>query len=90
MRKIVTSKSFEKDFKRLQKRKYALEKLKTALAELASTGKLDEKYRDHPLRGSYEGCRECHIEPDWLLIYIIHNDTLELARTGTHSDLFKE
>jgi len=90
MRKIITSRSFEQDFKRLQKRKAALEKLKIVLSELASTGRLDETYRDHPLRGNYEGCRECHIEPDWLLIYIIQDDTLELARTGTHSDLFKK
>ena len=51
---------------------------------------LSEKYRDHELSGNYSGCRECHIEPDWLLIYEIHNDKLILilTRTGTHSDLF--
>jgi len=52
--------------------------------------KLDNKYRDHALRGEYQGFRECHIEPDWLLIYRIENEALELFlfRTGTHSDLF--
>lgn len=57
---------------------------------LASEQKLDEKYRDHGLTGNYNGFRECHVEPDWLLIYRISRDMLELFlfRTGTHSDLF--
>ncbi len=54
--------------------------------------KLDEKYRDHALSGIYEGFRECHIKPDWLLIYLIEDNilTLTLVDTGTHSDLFKK
>lgn len=57
---------------------------------LANGGKLDAKYRDHDLSGNYKGTRECHIEPDWLLIYEIKEDilVLMLSRTGTHSDLF--
>lgn len=51
--------------------------------------KLLDEFRDHPLKGSYHGCRECHIEPNWLLIYVIKNDSLVLIRTGTHSDLFE-
>ena len=52
---------------------------------------LEEKYKDHGLSGKYEGFRECHIKPDWLLIYLIENDilTLTLVDTGSHSDLFK-
>ncbi len=52
---------------------------------------LDEKYKDHPLSGNYKGYRECHIQPDWLLIYLIEDDilTLTLVDTGTHADLFK-
>ena len=51
---------------------------------------LDEKYKDHPLSGTYAGLRECHIKPDWLLVYWISNDTvtLTLVNTGTHSDIF--
>ena len=58
---------------------------------IANGEMLSEKYRDHELSGNYSGCRECHIEPDWLLIYEIHNDKLILilTRTGTHSDLFE-
>lgn len=57
---------------------------------LANGGKLDAKYRDHDLSGNFKGTRECHIEPDWLLIYEIKEDilVLMLSRTGTHSDLF--
>ncbi len=52
---------------------------------------LDAKYKDHSLSGNYKGCRECHIQPDWLLVYLIENDilTLTLVDTGTHADLFK-
>jgi mRNA interferase YafQ len=57
---------------------------------IANGEKLPEKYKDHPLSGDYLGCRECHITPDWLLIYRIHEEKLilVLTRTGTHSDLF--
>jgi mRNA interferase YafQ len=57
---------------------------------LCKQEQLDPKYHDHPLRGNYKGCRECHIDPDWLLIYRIDNDALILTavRTGSHSDLF--
>jgi mRNA interferase YafQ len=51
---------------------------------------LDRKYKDHKLIGNYKGQRECHIEPDWLLIYYIQEDTITFVRTGTHSDLFKK
>ena len=68
-----------------------IEKLEKIIDILANGEMLSEKYRDHELNGNYSGCRECHIEPDWLLIYEIHNDKLILilTRTGTHSDLFE-
>ena len=81
---------FQKDVKRAQKRGYDMGLLYTVICMLANGIKLSEKYRDHSLGGDYEGCRECHITPDWLLIYEISNEELilYLTRTGTHSDLF--
>ena len=51
---------------------------------------LPEKYKDHKLQGNFEGCRECHLEPDWLLVYRVLSDEVLFERTGTHSDLFKK
>ena len=81
---------FSKDLKLLSKRGYNLDKLKYVINELAMGNILEEKYRDHELSGNYVGKRECHVLPDWLLIYEIDGDKLilVLARTGTHSDLF--
>ena len=64
--------------------------LKSVIDDLLDEKVLDEKYQDHPLAGNYIGFRECHIQPDWLLIYAIDNDQLILtaSRTGSHSDLF--
>lgn len=74
----------------MKKRGKDLEKLKYVVNELANQRPLDKKYRDHELTGNYRNFRECHIEPDWLLIYRIEKGelTLALVRTGTHSDLF--
>lgn len=82
--------SFKKDYKRAIKRHLNIEKLDLVISLLARRVELDEKYRDHALAGVFAGLRECHIEPDWLLIYSIENETLilTLSRTGTHSDLF--
>ena len=87
---IKATNRFEKDVKQAQKRGKNLDKLFFVIEKLANGEKLDEKYRDHSLVGLYKGCRECHIEPDWLLVYEIFEDVLilSLARTGTHSDLF--
>lgn len=81
---------FKKDFKRLVKRNYDITKLNEVIELLASVQSLPEKFKDHPLKGNYLGCRECHISPDWLLIYEIAKEELilYLTRTGTHSDLF--
>lgn len=90
MMKIKYHNSFKKDYKRIKKRGRNIEKLKHVIELLASGQKLDQKYRDHELTGNYKNFRECHIEPDWLLIYQIENEELILilSRTGTHSDLF--
>ncbi len=87
---IVTSSHFKKDYKLAQKRGNNLKLLKEVIDILANGEKLHKKYCDHPLTGDYTGCRECHIQPDWLLIYRIEKDMLilGLTRTGTHSDLF--
>ena len=90
MLKIVLSNRFKKDLKIAQKRGLNLELLKTVVNTLASGQKLDRQYRDHDLTGEYAGFRECHMQPDWLLVYRIEQEELELFlfRTGTHSDLF--
>lgn len=87
---VIPTNQFRKDLKLAQKRGYDLEKLKAVLHVLANGQTLDPKYKDHVLVGNYVGCRECHIQPDWLLIYRVDGDQLIviLSRTGTHSDLF--
>ena len=87
---VVLSNRFKKDLKLAIKRGYKIELLEEVIDCLASGKTLDVKYRDHLLTGDYGGFRECHITPDWLLIYRIEEDALYLllSRTGTHSDLF--
>lgn len=87
---IVPSNQFRKDLKLAAKRGYNMDKIKDVIARLANGETLDAKHRDHLLTGNYGGYRECHIEPDWLLVYQIDGGQLILflARTGTHSDLF--
>ena len=87
---IVLTSLFKKDLKTAKKRGYDLSLLNDVVDTLASGQPLAEKYKDHSLIGNYKGCRECHITPDWLLIYAISNNELilYLTRTGTHSDLF--
>lgn len=91
MLKIVQSNRFKKDLKQARKRKLDLYELEKVINILASGDKLPQVYNDHSLSGEYEDFRECHIKPNWLLIYTIDNEELELflIRTGTHSDLFK-
>lgn len=81
---------FKKDLKQVEKQGKNLNKLYDIIQKLADKTPLEAKYRDHDLQGEYAGCRECHIEPDWLLIYEYFNDilVLSLTRTGSHSDLF--
>ena len=87
---IVLSNQFKKDLRLMNRRGINLELLDSVVNKLANHEVLDEKYDDHALTGNYVGYRECHIKPDWLLIYRINNNELYLflSRTGTHSDLF--
>ena len=90
MLKIVSSSRFKKDLKLILRRGYKIELLEEVVNKLASGISLESKYKDHELSGEFKGLRECHITPDWLLIYQIVEDelVLYLSRTGTHSDLF--
>ena len=92
MLKVQYTSRFKKDYKLIKKRKYDIQKLKNVISILCNCVCLPQKFKDHELSGDYKGFRECHIEPDWLLIYKISDDTLilTLTRTGTHSDLFQK
>lgn len=79
---------FVRDYRRMQKRGYNMQSLKNASDTLRIPAQLPERNRDHALTGNWAGCRECHIEPDWLLVYYQTSTGLYLVRTGTHSDLF--
>lgn len=81
--------AYKKSYKRMKKRGLDLSLLDDVVDVLRQGGTLDPKYRDHELKGNFKGFRECHIQPDWLLIYLIENDilTLTLVDTGSHSDL---
>ncbi|MFO7884181.1 MAG: type II toxin-antitoxin system YafQ family toxin [Desulfobacteraceae bacterium] len=81
---------FKKDYKRVKRQNKDLSKLKALIEKLSTGQPLDPIYRDHPLSGNWKNHRDCHIEPDWLLIYRITSEDLFLERTGTHSDLFKK
>ena len=87
---IKHTSQFKKDYKLAKRRGLNLSLLKKIISQLANGVQLDEKYRDHDLSGDWKGHRECHIQPDWLLVYRIEDDVLilTLSRTGTHSDLF--
>jgi mRNA interferase YafQ len=79
---------FKRDVKREQKRGKNMELMKALMNDLINEIPLDPKYKDHPLIGNYKDDRECHIEPDWLLIYTIIGRDLIFIRTGSHSDLY--
>ena len=87
---IKTTTQFKKDFKLAKRRNRNMNLLKEIIDKLANGEPLEEKYRDHALTGNWTGHRECHIQPDWLLVYRVENDVLvlTLSRTGSHSDLF--
>ena len=89
---IVWTTQFKKDHKLAMKRHLDIAQLDELIKMIASGDSLDAKYSDHPLSGNWKGYRECHIQPDWLLVYKLHNNTLilTLTRTGTHSDIFGE
>ena len=79
---------FRRDVKRLEKRGRDLSKLRSLIAMLVSGDPLPARFLDHPLSGDWKQHRDCHIEPDWLLLYKIDGNELYLIRTGSHADLF--
>ena len=85
----VYTKQFEKDIKRITKRRKDLDKLKIIVRTLLEGKKPDPLHHDHKLIGKFQGRRECHIEADWLLVYKVDHEKVIFERTGTHSDLFK-
>ena len=88
MFEILRTSQFKRDVKKVKKRGKDTDRLKTVIVLLAQGGTLPAKYKDHQLKGVYKDCRECHVEPDWLLIYRVEANILQLIRTGSHSDLF--
>lgn len=90
MLELAVTNQFKKDLKRIRKQGKDLNLLENVLQLLLEEQVLDIKYRDHSLTGNYIGFRECHIQPDWLLVYMINHEKLILtaSRTGSHSDLF--
>lgn len=88
---IKFTSTFKKRYKLMKKRGLDYSLLDEVVDQLRQGKELDEKYRDHMLKGEYAGFHECHIKSDWLLIYLIENDilTLTLVDTGSHADLFK-
>lgn len=92
MLEVIFSSNFKRDFRRMVKRGYNPKDLEKVMDLLAHEKVLPKKYKDHGLNGNYMGDRECHIKPDWLLIYRIDKKylILEMLKTGSHSDLFKK
>ncbi len=88
MRSIRRDTQFKRDVKRIKKRGKDIEKLKNIIHRLVNAEKLPSGNKDHPLKGTLKDCRECHIEPDWVLIYRIEGSELCLVRTGSHANLF--
>ena len=88
---LFASPRYEKDVAMAKKRGLDIDDLISIVEKLQKGEKLERKHKDHPLHGNFEGTRECHIKPDWLLIYSKDDEIrlLSLIRTGTHSDLFK-
>ncbi len=89
MRSFSRTTQFKKDVKRAEKRGKDLTELKAVLDLLIEGKPLPPEYKDHPLRGNFAGSRDCHIQPDWILIYTIVETHVRFERTGTHSDLFR-
>ena len=88
MKTPVYTNQFKKDYKAMQKRGKDIAKIKFVITELANEKDLPPSNKDHLLTGNYKDCRECHIEPDWLLVYELFETEIRFLRTGTHSDLF--
>ena len=89
MKSIRRTRQFRRDVQRMQRQGREIEKLKNVLEALVEGEPLAAQYRDHVLVGQYKGTRECHLEPDWLLVYELAETEIVLIRTGSHSDLFR-
>ena len=89
--KIEPTNKFKKDLKLCKSRGYDIELIRTVIKKLSNGEKLEDKYKDHDFKGNWSGYRECHVLPDWLLVYKYNNNDLILflTRTGSHSDLFR-
>ncbi|MEM1125680.1 MAG: type II toxin-antitoxin system YafQ family toxin [Bacteroidota bacterium] len=90
MKTIRRTTQFKKDVKRAKRRGKDLGTLKEVIEKLVTGEPLEARYRDHALSGPWRGTRDCHLEPDWLLLYQTSSEEIVLVRTGTHSDLFDE
>ena len=89
MKNIFQTSQFKRDFKKIKSRGKELDKLQSLVKAILKGDQLESRYHDHPLSGKWTGSRDCHVEPDWVLIYRIDGDSLYLERTGSHSDLFR-
>ena len=89
MLRPVASTAFERDARRVEKRGHDVAKFKRLVGLLCEGEPLPARHRDHPLKGDWRGFRDARIEPDWFLIYRVAGEELQLARTGTHPDLFE-
>ncbi len=90
MKRVFQTKQYLRDVKRMLKRGRSIAKLQDVVRKLAVGMPLGPQHRDPPLIGVWAPSRDCHIEPDWILIYTVDSESLRLERTGTHSDLFKK
>ena len=90
MLKVQITTKFKRDYKRMQKRHSDMEKLHKIMRKLQKQESLDPKHKDHHLAGEFKDSRDCHIEPDWVLIYRVAGDAIFYERTGSHSDLFNQ
>ena len=89
MKKLSQTKQFVRDVKRMHRRGKDIDKLKAVVSQWAQGRALAAKHRDHALTGMWKHYRDCHIEPDWVLIYSMDRNNFRLERTGSHSDLFE-
>ena len=88
MKAVSSGKQYKRDVKTMRKRGKDIDKLLEIVYNIANEQPLDPKHKDHVLIGDYKSFRDCHIEPDWLLVYSIDDQTIFLHRTGSHNDLF--
>jgi len=89
MLKATYAKQFDRDLKQMAKRGKDLEKIEAVIRLICDERPLPERHKDHALKGEWRGFRDCHIEPDWILIYTVEQDEARFTRTGSHSDIFR-